>query len=120
VNEGAWFDEHALPRLERMVGSKVLGEVLDLYFENAPQRLAAIREGAGANDLAAAALALHDLKSSAGMVGALAVQRLAEKMEGLARRRDGAALREHLESLAAAVARADERLRAARERRGAC
>jgi HPt (histidine-containing phosphotransfer) domain-containing protein len=64
-------------------------------------------------------VALHDLKSSAGMLGALGVQRLAEEMEELARRGDGAGLLARLASLEAAMSRAEDRLRAARDRRDA-
>ena len=45
MTANTWFDENALPRLERMVGVKVLGEVLDLYFEHAPKRIEAVRDG---------------------------------------------------------------------------
>jgi HPt (histidine-containing phosphotransfer) domain-containing protein len=118
MTANSWFDENALPRLERMVGVKVLGEVLDLYFENAPKRVAAIRTGLRSEDLEAAALALHDLKSSAGMLGASGLQQLAEEMERLARQNDADALRARFEPLEAAVARADGLLREARVRRG--
>jgi len=118
LNANTWFDEHALPRLERMVGVQVLGEVLDLYFENAPKRVAAVRAGLGSEDLEAAALALHDLKSSAGMLGVSGLQQLAEEMERLARQNDADGLRARVEPLEAAVARADSLLRDARVRRG--
>jgi HPt (histidine-containing phosphotransfer) domain-containing protein len=113
-----WFDEHALPRLERMVGVQVLGEVLDLYFDHAPKRVAAVRAGLRSKDLEAAALALHDLKSSAGMLGLTGLQQLAEEMERLARQNDAEELRARFAPLEAAVARADSLLRDARIRRG--
>ena len=118
MTANTWFDEHALPRLERMVGAKVLGEVLDLYFENAPKRIEAVRAGMRSEDLGAAALALHDLKSSAGMLGASGLQQLAEEMERLARQNDADGLRARFEPLEAAVTRADGLLRDARVRRG--
>lgn len=113
-----WFDEHALPRLERMVGVQVLGEVLDLYFDHAPKRVAAVRAGLRSKGLEAAALALHDLKSSAGMLGLTGLQQLAEEMERLARRNDAEGLRARFAPLEAAVARAGSLLRDARIRRG--
>jgi len=112
------FDEHALPRLERMVGARVLGEVLDLYAETTPRRLEVVREALRTEDLPAAAVALHDLKSSAGMVGASGLQQLAEEMERLARQNQTEALRERLPRLEAAVADAARHLGGARERRG--
>lgn len=117
MTEDGSFDEEALPRLERMVGPKVLGEVLDLYLESAPNRVRAVREGLQSNDLSIAAHALHDLKSSAGMIGAAGVQRLAEEMELLARQEDAAGLRARFESLESTVARATDLIEAARARR---
>jgi len=119
VTEELQFDEHALPRLERMVGDKVLQEVLDLYFECMPKRIAALRDGVRLGDLDAAARALHDMKSSAGMVGACGVQGLAHEMERLARAGDSQELEARMSRLETALADADEAVRLARERRQA-
>jgi HPt (histidine-containing phosphotransfer) domain-containing protein len=117
LNEDPAFDENALPRLERMVGAEVLGEVLDLYLAHAPKRVEAVRAGLRTQDPASAARALHDLKSSAAMVGAADVSRLAEEMERMARQDEIAALHARLERLEDAVARADGLLREAMRRR---
>jgi HPt (histidine-containing phosphotransfer) domain-containing protein len=117
LNQEGAFDENALPRLERMVGGKVLDEVLDLYFEHSPKRIEAVRTGLRTDDPESTARALHDLKSSAGMVGASEVMRLAEEMERLARGNEIATLPTRLERLEAAMDRADSRLRAAMKRR---
>ena len=109
--------EQADPRLKRMVGDKVLGEVLDLYFECMPKRITALRDGLRLGDLEAAARALHDMKSSAGMVGACGVQDLAQEMERLAREGDAPALDARLGRLETALADADEAVRQAKERR---
>lgn len=119
MTEELQFDENALPRLERMVGDKVLGEVLDLYFECMPQRIAALRDGLRLGNLDTAARALHDMKSSAGMVGACGVQGLAHEMERLARAGDASGLEERMDRLETALADADEALRQARQRRRA-
>jgi len=119
VTEDVQFDENALPRLERMVGDKVLGEVLDLYFECMPQRITALRDGLRLGDLDAAARALHDMKSSAGMVGACGVQGLAHEMERLAREGDVPGLEARMSRLETALADADQAVRQARERRQA-
>ena len=111
------LDEHALPRLERMVGRDVMDEVLDLYLENAPRRIESVRRGLAGGPLDDATRALHDIKSSAGMVGATAVQRLAEEMERLARAGDVAALRAHLERLELLLRQAERALTDARTRR---
>jgi HPt (histidine-containing phosphotransfer) domain-containing protein len=111
------FDTGALPRLERMVGSTVLVEVLALYLENTPQRVEAVRAGLRSGDHEIVARALHDLKSSAGMVGASGVMRLAETMERLARANESESLPERLEQLEAALARAETLLNEAIKRR---
>ena len=111
------FDESALPLLERMLGNKVLDEVLGLYLANAPKRIEAVRTGLRTSDHEVVARALHDLKSSAGMVGASGVMRLAEEMERLARAEEMETLPERLERLEAALARSDMVLKQAMKRR---
>jgi HPt (histidine-containing phosphotransfer) domain-containing protein len=116
VSDDAGIDADALPRLAQMVGDDVLREVLDLYFDHVPHRLAALRDGLGAGELDGAARALHDLKSSAGMVGASGVSRLADEMERLARGGDREAVRERVERLESAVEAAGQVLREARRK----
>jgi len=111
------FDPGALPELERMVGGDVVDEVLGLYLANSPKRLAAVRAGLRSDDPDAVARALHDLKSSAGMVGANEVMRLAEELERLARARDLKPLAERLERLESAATRVDDYLRKLLEER---
>lgn len=111
-------DERALPRLERMVGRDVVEEVLDLYLKQSPRRLAGVRDGLARGSADEAARALHDLKSSAGMVGAVAVQRLAEEMEHLARADDLSALHDRLERLERLVLDSDRALAEARAKLG--
>ena len=118
MTEDARFDEHALPRLQRMVGDKVLGEVLDLYVESVPRRFELLRGGLQSGDLDAAARALHDLKSSAGMIGAAGVYGLAGEMEQLAREGNADGLRERLGRLEAALETTGQTLDEARRRRG--
>jgi HPt (histidine-containing phosphotransfer) domain-containing protein len=118
MTEDARFDENALPRLGRMVGEDVLAEVLDLYTASAPARMAAVQEGLDSNELDLASRTLHDLKSSAGMVGALGVNTLAEEMEQLARAGDRDELRARMPRLESAIATTAQTLAAARERRG--
>ena len=118
MTEDALFDENALPRLGRMVGEDVLAEVLDLYTESLPARMDAVREGLSSNELELATRALHDLKSSAGMVGATGVHALAEEMEQLSRAGDREGLQSRLPRLESAIATTGESLAAARKRRG--
>jgi HPt (histidine-containing phosphotransfer) domain-containing protein len=114
VTGGAWFDEAAIPRLQRMIGADVVVEILDLFFETTPQRVAEVRSG----DAWRAAQALHALKSSAAMVGGMELQGLAQDMERLAREGDAEAVGLRLADLQAAVARLNARLEAERARVG--
>ena len=84
-----------LEQLRRLGGDKLVADLIDLFGELAPQRLAAVRAGLAAGDAAAVALAAHSLTSSAGNLGLAEMQALAADLErcreddarpGLARR----------------------------------
>ena len=110
----AWFDERVIPQLERMIGSKVVVEIIDLFFVTTPRRVEEVRSG----DTERAARALHSLKSSAGMVGGTELQTLAQDLEQLAQSNDEGGIVTRLGELEAAVARLRPRLEAERQRIG--
>ncbi|HEX7312667.1 MAG TPA: Hpt domain-containing protein [Pyrinomonadaceae bacterium] len=56
-------------------------ELIDLYTEDAPRRLAAIRSAWAARDLAALRRAAHGLKGSSASLGARQVEMLCDKLE---------------------------------------
>ncbi|MBR9990172.1 MAG: Hpt domain-containing protein [Gemmatimonadetes bacterium] len=56
----------------------------ELYLEHGPLRIRALREGAAAGDADQIERAAHTLKSSAGNLGAVRLQRLAEGLEAAA------------------------------------
>lgn len=58
-------------------------ELIDLYTEDAPRRLAAIRRAWAAGDLAALSWAAHGLKGSSASLGARQVATLCDKLERL-------------------------------------
>jgi HPt (histidine-containing phosphotransfer) domain-containing protein len=58
-------------------------ELLDLYAEDTPRRLAAVRSAWAAGDLAALRRAAHGLKGSSAILGARQVAILCEKLERL-------------------------------------
>ena len=78
-------DRDALTRLERFGGTKLLNEMIALYLENAPERLAVAAAGLAGNDAPAAENALHSLKSSSAQLGAARLSRLCEQGEAIAR-----------------------------------
>jgi len=112
MTDDGGYDASVIPRLERMIGADVVGEILDLFFETTPRRIAEVRSG----NAELAAQALHSLKSSAGMLGGTELAGLAEDLERLAMDDRHAAIRGRLDELDAAVARLSPRLRAERER----
>ncbi len=78
------IDPAALERIHKIGGAKLVGKIIALFLENAPQRLEAARQGERSGDLAAVEQAVHSLKSSAGNVGATRLQELAATIEELA------------------------------------
>lgn len=75
------FDKKVLDKLKETVGAETACEIIDLFFRHTPQRIETVRAG----DREATAMALHTLKSSAGMLGAIELSELSEKLERLAR-----------------------------------
>jgi HPt (histidine-containing phosphotransfer) domain-containing protein len=80
------LDSAALDRLKRFGGGKLLREMIALFLAAAPERLAAARAGADADNASEMEMALHSLKSSAAQLGAMRMQRLSEEGELLARK----------------------------------
>ena len=84
MNGPPTLDPAALQRIRRIGGTKLLGEMLDLMLVEAPRRVRAAVAGAQVGSAREVARAVHSLKSSAGNLGALALQQLAEQIEALA------------------------------------
>jgi HPt (histidine-containing phosphotransfer) domain-containing protein len=84
MNEPPTLDPAALQRLRRIGGTKLLGQMLDLMLLEGPRRVQAALAGAQVGSAREVALAVHSLKSSAGNLGALALQDVAEQIEVLA------------------------------------
>ncbi len=78
-------DLEALARLERFGGRTLLNEMIALYLESAPERLAAAATGVVAGDAAATENALHSLKASSAQLGAVRLSWLCQEGEAIAR-----------------------------------
>jgi HPt (histidine-containing phosphotransfer) domain-containing protein len=74
-------DLDALKRLERFGGLKLRAELTTLFLEEAPLRVASARAAVTAGNVEAIRAMAHMLKSSAGQMGAVRVQRLCERLE---------------------------------------
>jgi two-component system sensor histidine kinase/response regulator len=89
----------------------IMQELIDLYFEDAPIQIEAIREALTASDALALARAVHAFKSSSGNMGATELHRLLADLEVVARNGDLSKAQEAV----AEIIRAFERARAALE-----
>jgi HPt (histidine-containing phosphotransfer) domain-containing protein len=74
-------DIDALKRLERFGGLKLREELTTLFLQEAPARIASARAAFAGGNIEAVREMAHMLKSSAGQMGALRVQLLAERIE---------------------------------------
>lgn len=86
--ESSLVTPEAVARLREWGGDALLGRMIDLLLELAPQRLQALTEGERNGDMATVEGTAHSLKSSAGNLGALRLQEAAAQLERAARMGD--------------------------------
>ena len=103
MSDDRGLDTAAIARLRKLGGEKFVGDMIDLFFQYAPQRLAAARAAETAGDFQAIEKAMHPLKSSAGQIGARLVQDLASQIEKLALDKQGDAIPPRLRQLEEAL-----------------
>lgn len=113
----ACLDPLALDKLDKLGGAVFVLEMIDLFFDYAPTRLAAAEEALQAGNLAGVEHAVHPLKTSSGHIGACRVHRLAMQIEELTRARQGETIPALLAELEAAYLEAKPLLQAARAAR---
>ncbi len=78
------FDRSVLDELSEAMGdagSALVGELLDVFLDDAPKRLASIDAATLADDVEVVQREAHTLKSSAASVGALAMSEVAKTIE---------------------------------------
>ena len=115
MNRSECVDEAALIKLRKLGGASLLGQIIDLFLENAPKRIEAARVGERAGDLKSVERAAHSLKSSARNVGATRLGELAERIEHLAAGRKCDEIPDLLSSLEEAYSEVRIRLEDERE-----
>ncbi|HEX7809046.1 MAG TPA: response regulator, partial [Thermoanaerobaculia bacterium] len=112
-NDAPPLDESTLATLRELAGGdeSFIRELAQLYLDDAPHRLLAIREALSRDDAHAMADAAHGLKSGSGNVGAMTLHALCQDLETLGRSgvRDGAP--ELVRRLEQEYARVEKRLR---------
>jgi len=108
------IDAAALARLERIGGAPLVAEMIDLFLQDAPRRIAAAQQAQQQGDAAALLRAAHSLKSSCANVGLMGLRQLAAEIERLAGAGQSAAAAPLLRELGAAFEAAREPLAARR------
>lgn len=111
MSEDRYFDPVALGRLHKLGGGKLVGQMLEIFFRNAPQRIESARQGQMDGDIEAVERGVHSLRSSAGNVGALALMDLAGEIESLAEGKTWEGVPELLDELEVAYLRVEVRLK---------
>jgi HPt (histidine-containing phosphotransfer) domain-containing protein len=77
-------DPATLDKLAQMGGKAFAAEMIDLFLNYVPQKLAEARAAEQSGDLTGVKKAVHPVKSSAGNIGAHPMQNLASRIEQLA------------------------------------
>ncbi|MFC1575219.1 Hpt domain-containing protein [Gemmatimonadota bacterium] len=78
------LDAGAIERLEEWGGVALPRKMIGIFLEHSPERMDQVRDGLSGGDPSLAEAGAHSLKSSAGNVGAVQLQHLAEEAEVLA------------------------------------
>ena len=79
--EEKYFDERAVSRLDKIGGSNLIGQMIDLFLDNVPKRLEAARTAHQNGKLKDLERAAHSIKSSASNFGAQTLCDIAETIE---------------------------------------
>lgn len=105
------LDMGAIERLEEWGGSALAGKMLEIFLDSSEERMDQIRKGLAQGDPETAERGAHSLKSSAGNVGAVRLQALAEMAEALAEAKNQEGLEELLPLVEEAFAEGCDALR---------
>ncbi len=73
--------DRALERLRRFGGDTLLRDMIDLFLEHAPRRIAASRQALAGTDLSPLKLSVHSLVSSCAQLGAERMRRVSADAE---------------------------------------
>lgn len=77
-------DDSILARMRDTSGDKFVVELIELFLEHVPKKIAEAVAGERAGDLVAVERAAHSVRSSAGIIGAEALLELSGEIEQLA------------------------------------
>lgn len=114
MNPEQALDPAALTRLNRLGGASSVREMIDLYLDYAPGRIAAAEAALAVGDLTALGQAVHPLRSGSGNLGAMGMVALAQRIEQAAFNREPIPLAPLVAELAATFTTVRASLEAAR------
>ena len=117
MSDSKALDLGALARLDRIGGNEFVVEMIELFLENAPQRLESAREAFDGRDMVTLHRSVHSLKSTAANLGAQGLRAAAESAEALANENDLDAIGPILDDLDQQYEAARVELTAERDRR---
>jgi HPt (histidine-containing phosphotransfer) domain-containing protein len=109
------LDERILNDLRDLGGQDdpgLLAELIDIFLQDAPQRMAEIMNGLKAGDLKGVERAAHTLKSSSANIGALGLSSMCKRMEEIARERKSEGIQALVNESALLLKDVDSALRA--------
>ena len=109
MNDDA-IDQSVLADLHKLGGETFVQQMLDVFLDYAPTRIAAARLAESEGSLDALAMAVHPLKSGANNVGALPLRDIASKIERDARKGESSRISSNLALLENEFARAVARI----------
>jgi HPt (histidine-containing phosphotransfer) domain-containing protein len=92
-------------------GGEFLREIVAIYVEDTPNRIADLKKSLAAGDLASFTRAAHTIKGSSSNVGAAVLRGVAERLEMLSKREGLGNLAPLIASCETEFARASEELR---------
>ena len=107
---GTEFDSEAIKRLNQLGGMNLVRKMFGLFLENVGDRINDAQSGCDSGDLEQVEKAVHSIRSSAGNLGAVGLQRLSEEIENLASERTDESLDARLTELKSMFERAGEYL----------
>ena len=105
------FDLAALEKIAHQLGEARFREIVGIFLDNTPERLQRVRSGLSSGALDDPAEALHSMKSSASILGANALERVADLMERAARENRIDEFRSRMPDLEQTIRATDEFLR---------
>jgi HPt (histidine-containing phosphotransfer) domain-containing protein len=114
VPELSAIDPEAINNLRELNpgdGGEFLKEIIGIYIEDTPKRIADLKSSMAAGDVALFTRSAHTIKGSSANVGAFVLKGVAERMESLSRREGLKGMPTLVADCEAEFARAAEELR---------